>query len=117
MPTLQEARSRHAEALSRALDTAVDCLGRLPEVEKVILFGSYGRGRRDLFTDLDLLVILETKEGFLTRLRHLYGLLAGKLGVDYDLVAYTPEEIEENRSRPFLKRALAEGKVVYERSR
>jgi len=33
-------------------------LASIPEVERVILFGSYVRGRRDLLTDLDVLVVM-----------------------------------------------------------
>jgi predicted nucleotidyltransferase len=112
---LVEQRHTYVEALARALKTAVRELSRLPEVEKVVLFGSYRRGRRDLFTDLDLLVVMRSFEGFVARMEHLYELLAGKMGVDYDLVAYTPEEIATYGETPFLKRALAEGKVVYEK--
>lgn len=101
-------------ALERGLETAVERLSSLPDVEKVVLFGSYRRGRRDLFTDLDLFVVIRTAEPFLKRMERLYRLLAG-IGVDFDLVAYTPEEFEEHRSRPFLRRVLSEGEVVYEK--
>jgi hypothetical protein len=56
-----------------------------------------------------------SSEGFLARTSRLYELLGGKMGVDYDLVAYTPEEIAAHGESPFLKRALAEGEVVYEK--
>lgn len=108
-------REGYAKRLEEALGTAVARLSSLQEVEKVILFGSYAQGRRDLFTDLDLLVVMRTEEGFLERLGRLYALHAG-LGVDLDLVAYTPEELAENRDRPFLRGALA-GRVVYEKGR
>ncbi|MGB4781305.1 nucleotidyltransferase domain-containing protein [Candidatus Methylomirabilis sp.] len=49
--------------------------------------GSYARGRADLFTDLDLLVVMETNLSFIDRLRMLYPLLA--LPVDLDLLCYT----------------------------
>jgi predicted nucleotidyltransferase len=113
--TIAEMRSAHAAALDRALETAIDSLAELPEVEKVIVFGSYQRGRRDLLTDLDLLVIMRSSESFLCRTERLYRLLGGKMRVDFDLVAYSPEEIARNASNPFLKRALEEGRVVYER--
>jgi predicted nucleotidyltransferase len=113
-PSLTERKEQYAAALERALTTVVSCLTALPEVEKVIVFGSYQRGSRDLFTDLDLLVVIRTTEGFLKRMERLYGLLAGT-GVDLDLFAYTPEEIEENRSRPFFRRVLTEGEVVHEK--
>lgn len=113
--TLAEMRSTYAAALDRALGTAVRTLAELPEVEKVIVFGSYQRGRRDLFTDLDLLVIVRSSESFISRMERLYRLLGGKMEVDFDLVAYSPEEVAENASHPFLKRALEEGEVVYEK--
>ncbi len=113
--TLAEKRKRYAAALERALETAVSTLSELPEVEKVIVFGSYRRGRRDLFTDLDLLVVIRSTEPFLARMQRLYGLLGGKMGVAFDLLPYTPDELEENKTRPFMKRALEEGEVVYEK--
>lgn len=39
----------------------------IPEVHKVILFGSYAKGRRDLFTDLDLIVVMDSRDDFVTR--------------------------------------------------
>lgn len=45
---LAEPRRAYSEALDRSLKTAVQGHPLFPEVEKVVLFGSYGRGRRDL---------------------------------------------------------------------
>ncbi len=115
--TLTEKRRAHAEALDRALKTAIHELSQLSEVEKVILFGSYRHGRRDLFTDLDLLVVMVSLEGFVARMERLYRLLGGKMGVDFDLVAYTPEEIASHPENAFLRRALEDGEVVYEKRR
>jgi len=97
------------------LATVVARLAQLPEVQKVLVFGSYRQGRRDLFTDLDVLVVMRTTEGFLARTQRLYGLLGGGLGVDLDLIAYTPEELAANMSRPFFRQVLREGEVVYEK--
>ncbi len=36
-------------------------------------------------------------------------------GVALDLLAYTPQEMEWMRHRPFLRRALQTGKVLYEK--
>jgi len=83
------------------------------QVERVGLFGSYARGRADLFTDLDVLVVMRTEEPFVERVKMLYGLLA--LPVDLDLVCYTPQEFEDLKDRPFLKRILEEEVVLYEK--
>ena len=85
----------------------------MPEVRRVSLFGSYARGRQDLFTDLDLLVIMETQAGVVERLQRLYSLLA--LPVDYDVVCYTPDEWEKIQYQPFWRHARNTEVVLYER--
>lgn len=67
--------------------------------------------RAGLFSDADLLVVIPTEKGFLDRTADLYQLLAPR--VDLDLVVYTPEEFERLRGRPFVRRALREGRVLY----
>jgi len=114
---LAERRARYHDALKDGLEQAITRLSRLPEVNQIILFGSYRRGRRDLFTDIDLLVVMDSSDNPISRTVRLYRHLGGKIGVDLDLVTYTPQELEENRTGSFLKRVLAEGEVVYERDR
>jgi predicted nucleotidyltransferase len=109
------ARIRYAGALERALDEIVARLAAMPEVERVILFGSYAAGRRDLFTDLDLLVVIDSDQDFVHRTAALYRQVAQ--GVDMDLLAYTPDEFEAQRSRGFVRRALETGRVLYEKER
>ncbi len=110
---LDEARALYVGELARSLERVVRVLSSLEGVERVSLFGSYARGRRDLFTDLDILVIMSTGEGFLERVRRLYGLLA--LPVDVDLLCYTPEEWRALQQRPLGRRILQEEVVLYEK--
>jgi predicted nucleotidyltransferase len=86
----------------------------MPEVKLVVLFGSYAAGRRDLFTDLDILVVMESPLDFITRTAQLYRRLS--VGVDMDLLVYTPEELGSNKKRPFFRHALGTGKVLYEKT-
>lgn len=108
-------RAAYAALLEQSLRQIIATLSSRAEVERVSLFGSYARGRADLFTDLDILVVMETEKGFLERLRLLYSLLA--VPVDLDLVCYTPQEYEVLKDRPFLKRILQEEVVLYEKKR
>ncbi|HWQ28108.1 MAG TPA: nucleotidyltransferase domain-containing protein [Dehalococcoidia bacterium] len=78
----------------------------------IVLFGSYAAGRRDLFTDLDLLVVMESDEPFVHRTARLYRRLHPQVATD--LLVYTPEEFEEMRERPLVRHALATGKVLHE---
>ncbi|MEJ5246705.1 MAG: nucleotidyltransferase domain-containing protein [Caldilinea sp.] len=108
-------RAAYAAALQEALQRILAQLRRMPEVERVILFGSYAAGRKDLFTDLDLLVVMESSEDFLTRMARLRRDL--NVGVDLDLLVYTPEEFTQMQDRGFLRHILATGQVLYERER
>ena len=106
---------------------AANYLNILPEItrrivsvsdpEKVILFGSYVRGDYHQDSDLDILVIV--KHVTSTRLesvrlrRALRGLL-----VPVDVLVATTEQIDRYRNTVGLiyQSAIAEGKVVYDRT-
>ena len=112
---LKERRLAYADLLKVSISRIVDTLSALEEVEKISLFGSYTRGKVDLFTDLDVLVIMKTAMCFPDRLRVLYSKLA--LPVDLDLLCYTPDEWENLRDRPFFRAALQEEMVLHEKKR
>lgn len=111
--TLQEKRAVYAEDLEKALERIVAELSTNPNVERVILFGSYADGKRDLLTDLDVIVIMESRLDYVSRTAEMYGQLHP--GVDIDLLVYTPQEFERMRKRGFLRHALEHCKVLYEK--
>ncbi|MCS7278984.1 MAG: nucleotidyltransferase domain-containing protein [Thermodesulfobacteriaceae bacterium] len=82
---------------------------------KVILFGSLVREELHKGSDLDLIIIKEEiPSHFLDRLEMAYSILDPDIPVD--ILVYTPEEIEKMKiSNPFIKRALQEGIIIYER--
>ncbi len=82
--------------------------------QKVILFGSAARGEADAASDLDVLVIKETRESFVARLEAMANLCPP--GVHADMLVYTPEEIQAmlDEENPFITQALHDGKVIYE---
>ncbi|MBI4472595.1 MAG: nucleotidyltransferase domain-containing protein [Acidobacteria bacterium] len=109
--SIREKRAAYVRQMKVAVDRIVEVLSAIPDVQRVSLFGSYARGRADLFTDLDVLVIMKTDKSFVERLPMLYSRLA--VAVDMDLLCYTPEEFELMKERPFLKRALKDEVVLY----
>jgi predicted nucleotidyltransferase len=111
--TLSTERERYVRALEHDLNNLVRQLSNVPEVQKVVLFGSYAAGRRDLFTDLDILVVMHSPLDFVTRNAELARSL--RVGVALDLLVYTPQEIELMQDRPFLRHVLETGKVLYEK--
>jgi predicted nucleotidyltransferase len=111
--TLVEARIEYVRLLEKTLQQILAKLSAMPQVQRISLFGSYASGRADIFTDLDLLVVMETDQPFAERLRALYSLLAAP--VDMDLVCYTPREFRELKDSPFLKQLRQEEVVLYEK--
>ena len=102
----------------RALEKIVQRIVQVAHPRKIVLFGSRAWGSHRLDSDLDLLVVKESSEPRYERAAPIYRALAGLgVGVDKDIVVYTPQEVEQwrNASAHFLTTALREGKVVYER--
>jgi predicted nucleotidyltransferase len=107
---LQTRRTRHVSALRREagrLAAAAAALG----AQRVVLFGSLVTGEPGLASDVDLLVVWDTPLDFLDRTVELYRRLQPRVPVD--LLVYTPREMETMVRRPFIRQALAEGKVLY----
>jgi predicted nucleotidyltransferase len=109
---LAELREEHVARLDAELPRLVEELKQLG-AELVVLFGSYAQGRRDLFTDLDLLVVMESDQPFVERLSRIYGTLRSKVAAD--ILVYTPAEFEVMKERRFIRHALTTGKVLYAR--
>lgn len=81
---------------------------------RVILFGSAARGETDARSDLDFVVIKQTDQPFLERLKDVA--LCVKVPGAIDLLVYTPEEWQRMRDAesPFAEQVTQEGRVVYE---
>jgi len=108
---LRRRRLAHQEALRREVErltTLASALG----VQRVILFGSVARGEPGLASDLDLLIVWDTPLSFLARTVELYRHLQPRVATD--LLVYTPDEMERMAHTPFVRRALEEGRVLYE---
>jgi predicted nucleotidyltransferase len=113
LTTLAKKRADYAERLERALRRIVQVLSAWGEVERISVFGSFARGRRDLGTDLDVLVLLRTEEPFVERLRRIYA--AVQVDVDADILGYTPGEWEHVRETPWGRALRRDEKILYEK--
>ena len=106
-------RAAYVRKLDEAPRRITERLSNLDGIERISLFGSYARGRRDLFTDVDLLVVWETDKPLLDRLTALHSLL--DVAVDIDVICYTPAEFERMKNGSFLRRALSEEVLLFEK--
>jgi predicted nucleotidyltransferase len=79
--------------------------------QQVVLFGSVARGQAGLTSDLDLLIVWDTSLDFVERSAEVYRRLQPTVAAD--LLVYTPAEMTRLQGQPFLRRALAEGQVLY----
>ena len=82
---------------------------------RIILFGSHARGEADEESDIDLIIVYDTRKKFLDRLEELYETWSIPKGVD--ILAYTPEEFDRLISEnSFVQDAVRTGKILHERS-
>jgi len=85
--------------------------------ERVILFGSLAEGDVNESSDIDLVIIKETKKRYWERQRELSRIVKARLACD--IFIYTPEEweraIREGRSFA-VKEIQGKGKIIYERA-
>ncbi len=108
IPTREEREQELSAALDRMLPKLIE-MGAL----KVILFGSVARGDVGWSSDLDLIVVMDTQERFLDRLKSVYKAVSP--GTACDILVYTPEEFEQMPAQSsMIRTALREGKVLYE---
>lgn len=111
--TAQDMRAReeaHRELLQSELSRMVDELREIGAT-RLIVFGSTASGKTNLFSDLDIIVVMPSDEPFVERSASLYQTLNPK--VDADILAYTPEEFSKmEEDSLFIQTALADGKEL-----
>ena len=108
-------RARRAEHLRRELRRIVARIVD-DDTEPVLLFGSAVRGQIASTSDLDVLVVHRDDRPPAARADDLYR--RARPQVALDMLVYTPEELQAAHvSSSFLRTALREARVVYERSR
>jgi predicted nucleotidyltransferase len=83
--------------------------------KKIIVFGSFARGDVHQGSDLDLIIIKNTKQKFLRRMDAVLDLCDGEIAVEP--LIYTEAEFKKmlKEGNDFLDTVVSEGKVVYER--
>lgn len=102
-----------AQTLPKAVKRIADELNP----EKIILFGSYAYGTPTPDSDVDLLVIMNTRQK--TKDRYLtVGRLLRPRQFPVDIIVKTPKEVEhalKNKRNFFIHDIMTRGKVLYER--
>ena len=105
-----------AETLRAELARFVGIVAADPHTRQVMVFGSLTDATTNEWSDLDLVVVMETDLPFLERVRRLQRRVRPQVAVD--LMVYTPDEWAEiTETRPFVRdEIVAKGQTVYDRS-
>jgi len=116
METDAVAVTQRKEALERELQRIVATLIEKYKPEKIILFGSLTTGRIHEWSDIDLLVVKETEERPLDRVRKVIATL-NYPRIAVDIFIYTPQELEYliGQGSQSIAEVFEQGKVLYER--
>lgn len=84
--------------------------------QKIILFGSHAYGEPDRDSDIDLLIIRETRERFLDRWMTVQGILTGTHpSFPVETLVLTPKELEDRLAKgdQFISEILEKGEILY----
>lgn len=102
-PPLTEMLRRYVQALRDAV----------PDVERIVLFGSYARGQARPYSDVDLTVVAASFGGqdLLTRAVRL-GHANERLMMPIEAIGVTPAEVANARPGSFLHEVLSSGVAV-----
>lgn len=101
------------QRLKRNLKSIIESIKKNYKPEKIILFGSLASGRVNPASDIDLLIIKNTRKRRTDRILDVLRIC------DYDVafepVVYTPKEIQQNLKDGdcFTKEILKKGKLLY----
>jgi predicted nucleotidyltransferase len=83
-------------------------------VIKAVLFGSLATGKESKRSDLDLMIVKDTDRRFFDRYEEFSSVNVLVRDRAVEMLIYTPLELERISHRPFIKRILKEGIVLYE---
>lgn len=101
----------------RAINAIVQRIVEKFDPERVILFGSYAYGKPHRYSDVDLLVVMDTQERPLAKqLEIARALSPHPFGLD--ILVYAPQEVTSRLGQGdyFLREIVTRGQVVYERN-
>lgn len=105
-----------AQEIEQKISAITDKIVREYRPEKVILFGSHAWGKPTPDSDVDLLIVKNSRKKRLDRQREITQILFPS-GIAVDVLVYTPAEIEEKIHQDrnlFLKDIVENGLTLYD---
>lgn len=102
--------------IAERIDSIVKVITDNYDTEKILLFGGFARGEFDEeYSEMDILIVANTEQRFLERIRNVREICTGYPHVDP--IMYTPGEYRAllKEGEGFLEEATEEGIVIYQK--
>ena len=102
--------------MNTTLSKIVDYAAKVAEPERIILFGSMSDGSHNVFSDVDLLIVMDntfSKKDIAAMVTN----YARELSLKADVLIYSGAEIENEsqKANSFISAILKSGKLVFEK--
>jgi len=112
VPTINKRKRIPQKAINQVVKQIVEKF----KPQKIILFGSYARGNPRPESDVDMLVVMETRLKEVQQAIQICQQVEYRFGLD--LIVHTPKYLSERMKMGdwFVRDILKEGKVLYESS-
>lgn len=103
------------QKLNKNLDKILKSLKKKYNPEKIILFGSLASGKVGEWSDIDLLIVKNTRKNALERKKEVDNIC--DVNIAFDPIIFTPQEVKERLRWKdyFIQEILNKGKLLYER--
>jgi len=104
--------------IKKIISSAVEKLKKEYCPEKIILFGSYAYGKPSMDSDIDLLIVKDTKEGKIARFVEVKRIIYNsRTKVPISPLVYTPNELKRRLKLgdDFINEIITKGSLLYEK--
>ncbi|MBD3215096.1 MAG: hypothetical protein GF311_20985 [Candidatus Lokiarchaeota archaeon] len=114
LASIREEKKKRKNNLQKALNNILNQLKENGAL-KVFLFGSFNEENIDLYSDLDLLVIMPNSKTTKEWINLIYSTLERRIAMD--LVIFNEEDFKNMLPKSsFLDSIIKEGKIIYEKT-
>ncbi|MHA1838488.1 MAG: nucleotidyltransferase domain-containing protein [Candidatus Ranarchaeia archaeon] len=114
LESIDKLKAERKQVLRNCLETLKAQLEAIGAI-KIIVFGSFNEDAIDLYSDLDLLVVMPPTKSGKKWLKTIYNSLNWDCAID--ILVYNTRELEEAyRANRFIQQIINQGSIVYEKT-
>ncbi|MFC1566374.1 nucleotidyltransferase domain-containing protein [bacterium] len=112
---MEKSNSNRKKILNKTLNSVIEDIKKYSP-EKIIIFGSIVSGKITETSDIDILIVKNTRKRYFERIKDVINLCNYDIGIDF--FVYTPKELEEEiKNNIFVREEIIKkGKIVYDKA-